>query len=316
MKFNEEAMQAAFESFMEDNFWKEMYDNAPEGAKKRLRVAFWGSKYINEREDLDDYREYRERVENEMTLADAEYLAEHFPEGAGKKHYTEMREELETAALKTPEKLDAATEVMLAGCSDEERRAVEATRLALKRCDDPFVKYAWLWGAVGGNGEDCEWLGDTFDHGHGVERDAELAYFWFRRGAFCGHGGCCARLAAVYEDEGPRFDMEKAKFWFIEAIRRKSDDAKIDLGARLTTWEEGPWTAYRNPTLGFNLLKSASGGEHVGRACYFLGKCFEQGVGTKRDLERALCEYSLAKLKEVYGAAEAVARVKKLLGKD
>ena len=42
MKFNEKTIEATTRKMCEDSFWSEVYENAPEGAKNRLRVAFWG----------------------------------------------------------------------------------------------------------------------------------------------------------------------------------------------------------------------------------------------------------------------------------
>ena len=84
MKFNKETIKAAVERMTKDPFWRDLYENAPDGAKRRLRVAFWGNVHLREREDLDAYRAERERIEGEMTLEDARYLAMQFPNGVGK----------------------------------------------------------------------------------------------------------------------------------------------------------------------------------------------------------------------------------------
>ena len=42
MKFNEKAIEEATSKMCEDPFWEDLYENAPEVAKKCLRVAFWG----------------------------------------------------------------------------------------------------------------------------------------------------------------------------------------------------------------------------------------------------------------------------------
>lgn len=48
MKFTEEAIEEATRSYVDGGMWKEIYENAPEGAKKRLRVAFWASRHLDE----------------------------------------------------------------------------------------------------------------------------------------------------------------------------------------------------------------------------------------------------------------------------
>ncbi len=312
MKFNEENMQVETDSYMKDEFWRDIYENASETAKKRLRVAFWASRHLDEKEDLDKYREYREQVESEMTYDDAAYLAERFPTGAGKDHYAKLRDRLELMPLRSKEKLDEACAIMLEHASDYDRRIFEKTQAELLQCHDALVRYEWLWGAVGGNGEDAEWLGDTFDHGHGVEPDEELAYYWFKRGAMSGHADCCCRLAAMYEnEEGLRFDIARALFWFREALRRNSVEAKIDLGARFTTYESAAWGKMRNPELGFEMLKSAYGKGKM-RAAFYIGKCYEFGAGVTRSYVHAMRYYRAAKNEDIWGADEAYERVRKL----
>lgn len=313
MKFNEETMAEITKKFVSGGFWKDFYGEAPEGAKKRMRVAFWASTYLGEKEDIDLYREYREKVESEMTFEDAAYLARGFPTENGKKHYEELRDEIELRRLRAPEKLDAACEILLEGCSAYDREAYEKTRTLLKSSDDPWVKYHWLWGAVGGNGEDCEMLGDVMDHGHGVNRDEDLAFYWFHKAAMCGNGDACCRLAALYEDEdSPRFDMARVLFWFREAVRRKSSEAQIDLGVRLTVSDIKAWQKLRKPELGFAMLVSALD-KGKKRAAFFIGECYEKGIGTARDLRAAMSNYGIAVDDEVYGAKEAYERVKKLI---
>ena len=102
MKFNDKTIEATTRKMCEDSFWSEVYENAPEGAKKRLRVAFWGNAHMREREDLDAYRIERERIEREeMTYEDALYLARRFPEGAGKTHYAELAERIARRPMMT-----------------------------------------------------------------------------------------------------------------------------------------------------------------------------------------------------------------------
>ena len=174
MKFNDQTVETATANILRHENWKTIYENAPEGAKARLRVAFWFATYGDEKEDLDDYRAYRQLVEKRMSYEDAAYLAEHFPSQAGKEHYTEIREKLKYKSLMTPEKLDEAFTVLIDGCSPSDRECYVKSQAALKACDDELFEYEWLWKAAGGDGESCDWLADTFCHGHGVAVDGYL----------------------------------------------------------------------------------------------------------------------------------------------
>jgi len=310
MKFNEETMEAKTRLMCEKPFWKQVYGGAPERAKKRLRVAFWASNGgLDEREDLDAYREYREQVEAEMTLEDAQYLADNFPMGTAKTHYRAMCRELQFSTLKTREKLDEAIDIMIRGMPEDEAEKIRRSREAFRTCEEPWIKYIWLWEAVGGNGNQCCMVGDVFDHGHGVERNAELAEFWFKKGALCGDGDACCRVAALYEDEdGPCFDFALANFWYQEALRRNNLTAKWTLGHRLT-FGEGPWAAVRNPKLGVQILKSGLAVDFDGDCQYHLGRCYEEGVGVEKDRAEAIRLYEIAKGCQHRGAEEALNRL-------
>jgi len=310
MRFNEEMMEAKTRQMCEEPFWKQVYDGAPEMAKKRLRVAFWASKGgLDEREDLDAYREFRESVEAEMTLEDVSYLAENFPEGAGKKHYLEMCRELQFSTLKTREKLDEAIDIMIRWMPEEDAEKIRRSREAFRNCEEPWIKYSWLWEAVGGKGDQCCMVGDIFDHGHGVERNAELAEFWFKKGALCGDGDSCCRVAALYEDEEEScFDFALANFWYREALRRNNLMVKWMLGCRLT-FGKGAWVEAQNPKLGVEILKSGLELDFDGDCQYHLGRCYEEGVGVEKNRAEAIRLYKKAAEYKHRGAEEALKRL-------
>lgn len=63
IKFNEEFMEKALAAFKAGNGnWGDIYDKAPEKAKKRLRIAFWFSTYQKDvtPEVKEEYRMARE----------------------------------------------------------------------------------------------------------------------------------------------------------------------------------------------------------------------------------------------------------------
>jgi len=314
MKFNDETIAKAVERRCGSKFWKKVYDGAPEGAKKRLQIAFWASNFLDEKEDLDAYRERREEIEcNEMTVEDARYLAENFPaDTAGKKHYAELAEELELRPLRTQEKLDAAIDGMIAAMSDYEKAMIEKTRAALRAelKDNCFFTYVDFWKAVGGDAEQALMAGDIFDHGHGIDRDEDLAFFWFRKAALCNSGEACYRLADILEDpDGDHFDFDAALFWWGEGVRRNDETVKIQLGYRLT-FGEGPWEKRRNPRQGVALLKSCLNGDESGYAHYFLAKCFAEGVGVpKKNRTAALRHLRVANQKNHPNALELMLKL-------
>ena len=310
MKFNEKTIEEATSKMCEDPFWADLYENAPEGAKKRLRVAFWGNAHMREREDLDAYRVERERIEREeMTYEDAMYLARRFPEGAGKTHYAELAERIARRPMMTDAKLDAAIDALAAMLPAEDRALVAASRERYDRCEDGFFTKELFWKAVGGDGDSCGLVGDCFAHGHGVDPDPELALYWFRRGAFGGDADCCLHLAYIHEKEDSgHFDMPAAVFWMMEALRRGDADAKRNFGYRLALGE-GPWERYRNPKAGVALITEATQDDPHGYAYYNLALCFERGAGVERNMERALELYMEARRRGHYAADDAISRI-------
>lgn len=310
MKFNDENLKRCTEQFCKNPFWRTIYENATDGAKRRLEIAFWGSTAIRENEDMDTYRLRREQAEDEMTYEEIAYLAKEFPEGAGKKHYQELCGKRQFAALKTPEKLDAAIDMMIMDASEEEREAISQTRKLIDAKNNPFVDDDIVWAGVGGNGDQCHLLGDIFDHGHDVAVNEDLAFFWFRRGALAGDGDCCCRLAALYEDEDNRcFDFARANFWYREALRRNNGLVKWMLGYRLV-FGHGEWGKNRNPKLGVDLLRLGLEKDSDGESHYYLGKCYEEGAGVEKDLRTALRLYKIADERSHQGAHEALERLR------
>ena len=309
MKFNKETIEAAVERMTKDPFWRDLYENAPDGAKRRLRVAFWGNVHLREREDLDAYRAERERIEGEMTLEDARYLAMQFPNGVGKKHYLELMERIRRRPMMTDAKLDEAMDVMCGFLPPRDAERIAATRRAFEGNFSIVMTRERLWAAVGGNGEACALVGDCFNHGHGVDRDEPLAFYWFMRGALGGDGACCARVSEIFQDESsPRFNMEMAIFWLSEGHRRGSSDVKYELGRRLT-FGEGPWVKYRNPQAGARLLEECLADDPCGYAHYMYARCLEEGVGVERDVDAAIDFYQISSERGYSWADEALDRL-------
>ncbi|MBR4260025.1 MAG: sel1 repeat family protein [Kiritimatiellae bacterium] len=310
MKFTEESMESVTREMCEDEFWRRVYENAPEGAKRRLRVAFWGNRYLREGEDLDAYRACREEIERSgMTREDAHYLAEAFREGAGKRHYEALAEKIARRPMMSDAKLNAAMDAMEALFPEEGRVHLAESRRRMAACAEPFITTELMWKAVGGDRESCALVGDCFLHGHGVDPDGELALWWFRRGALCGDGDCCYSLAHIHEQEdGPHFDMPSAVFWLQEGLRRGSQTVKVEFGYRLAMGK-GPWRRFRNPQRGALLLLEATEDDPHGYAAYYFAKCLELGVGFEKNVDAALEYYAEAKRKGHLGAPDAIERL-------
>ena len=291
-EFNEAEMnRATFEMFERSPVWKKLYDGAPELAKERLKVLFWGNKYISEGgAEVDKYREYRIQLEARMSYYDFAYLAEHFPKNikAPREHYIEMRDKVLMRPAMTKARLDEAIAELTKDCTPEDRERIYRTgEICAEAKEFFFFTYDEFFKAVGGNGEACETMGDAFNHGHGPEVDKDMAYFWFRKGALCGHGGCCFQLANMHEQEFDGFyDMKKSLFWLMEGLRRNDYTCKYMLGYRLTL-APGWWEVHHQSEAGAQLLESMLDNDPKGWARYFPAKCYYQGVGVEEDHEIA-----------------------------
>lgn len=318
MKFTEEAMETATRQYTKNEPWKSMYAQAPAGAKKRLRVAFWASSYLDEEEDLDAYRCRRLEIEQkEMSPQDAAYLAERFPDGIeGKRHYAALRESLILAPTQTKEALDAAMDRMTSRWSNVDRAIFERSRKEYMANCDLVYPPTTLWRAVGGDGQACGEVSDFFSDGTPTPDNAELTVFWLRRGAMCGNDHCVEVLAKTLEDRDlPTHDEKEAIFWYYEGLRRGIKSIRRELAFRLA-FGEGEWKKLHNPSLGFTLLNICSEDDTSGMSDFYLGQCYEHGVGTEQDRNSALAAYISGKQRHCGKAIAACMRIRRWIKRE
>ena len=149
-------IEAAKAVFLADSTWKEIYDRAPEGAKRRLEISFWFT--VNHRKWTGNqggaamvaYREWRTEVERTMTDEDLEYMISTTDKEAAKEHFVSLLKDRK-AAMRTPcgVKLMSYDDFfdMLAGhgelespaCDDEAKRAIVAEFVsAVEGSGDPL----------------------------------------------------------------------------------------------------------------------------------------------------------------------------------
>ena len=87
--FGQEKLEAAKAAFLANPSWKDVYDKAPDGAKRRLEISFlfsannksWGDRLFCM------YREWREAMEATLTQEDLEYLVRAIGNPAAREHY-------------------------------------------------------------------------------------------------------------------------------------------------------------------------------------------------------------------------------------
>ena len=88
-------IESAKAVFLANPGWKNAYDNAPEGAKKRLEVAFWFSQIgikqaASDTGVLENYRAWRNVIESDMTVADIEYMIRISDKPVAKEHFKKL----------------------------------------------------------------------------------------------------------------------------------------------------------------------------------------------------------------------------------
>lgn len=89
--FAPELIEAATKTFLMDGDWKRVYDNAPEGARRRLEISFFFTarrSYLEEQPDMFcKYREWRKALEATLTQVDLEYLVRVIEKPDAREHY-------------------------------------------------------------------------------------------------------------------------------------------------------------------------------------------------------------------------------------
>ena len=89
--FGQERLEAALDAFLKRPGWKDIYDNAPEGARRRLEISFFFTarrSYLEEQPDMFcKYREWRNALEATLTQVDLEYLVRVIEKPAAREHY-------------------------------------------------------------------------------------------------------------------------------------------------------------------------------------------------------------------------------------
>lgn len=89
--FAPELIEAATKTFLMDSDWKRVYDNAPEGARRRLEISFFFTarrSYLEEQPEMFcKYREWRNALEATLTQVDLEYLVRVIEKPDAREHY-------------------------------------------------------------------------------------------------------------------------------------------------------------------------------------------------------------------------------------
>lgn len=102
--FTEDSVSKAIEAFTKNAFWAEKLRKAPTGAQKRLALSFFFSENGKQPDfNLDEYRNYREFIEDSLTVEDLDYLIENDTNEAAKKHFGELKKKKEEEVAANPQ---------------------------------------------------------------------------------------------------------------------------------------------------------------------------------------------------------------------
>ncbi len=102
--FTEDEVSKAIESFTKNDFWAEKLRKAPPGAQKRLALSFFFSENGKKPDfNLDEYRNYREYIEDSLDVADLDYLIENDTNDAARKHFGELKKKKQEEAAANPQ---------------------------------------------------------------------------------------------------------------------------------------------------------------------------------------------------------------------
>jgi SEL1 protein len=136
-------------------------------------------------------------------------------------------------------------------------------------------------------------MGDLYYYGaRGLPRDQGLALNYFNQAAHLGDPtGMCGAAAMYLKGEGTTMNVSKAVELYENATRNGTIRAYNGLGYLYFYGSQVP----KNETKAFEYFQIAAQYETDGDSLFNAGYCCEHGVGTEKDLQRAIAYYVKAK---------------------
>lgn len=131
-------------------------------------------------------------------------------------------------------------------------------------------------------------LGRCYAKGLKVEQDYKQALYWYEKAAEQGHDKAANNLGCLYLDgNGTAQDFEKAAYWFELSAQKNDTYAILNLG---NMYEDGQLGGSPNYAKAFEYYQKADKMVCPPAACE-LGRCFQNGVGTKANAKKAFSYY-------------------------
>ena len=126
-------------------------------------------------------------------------------------------------------------------------------------------------------------LASCYQHGWGLKKDAEKAFYWYKKGAEEGDSSCMLSLANCYlEGIGTQKDPDQSFAWCKKAAETGDPISMVTLGY---VYEDGDITKADPKQAFLWYKKAAKKGDEDG--LQQLARCYRDGIGTDQSWENA-----------------------------
>lgn len=146
-------------------------------------------------------------------------------------------------------------------------------------------------------GEAEYWLGRCSENGQGVDASLENAFSWYEKSAQHGNDDGEYKVGEFYTmGKGVVKDIDAAMLWLKKSAEHGNANGELFFGlANLN----------QNPESAASWIRKAADQEHP-YAQFWMGYCYEQGLGVTQNMETALSWYKKA---EALGNKDAIDRL-------
>ena len=156
---------------------------------------------------------------------------------------------------------------------------------ALKKRDYAAALTEILPLAQRGDAEAQCYYGEMLLDGLGVAKDETQALNWILRAAYKKNARACFDAGYMYDEgKGTKAIPTSAIYWYTKAAELGDVDAELNIAL---IYLNGGEHFRPNPTLACQWLQKASDHDNV-KAQYLLGRCYAEGTGVERDVEKGL----------------------------
>ena len=135
-------------------------------------------------------------------------------------------------------------------------------------------------------------LSYCYRHGYGVEKDEEMAMEWDFQAAYNGHAEAQYEVAVHCERvKQENSDYGDAKEYYLASANNGYVRAKVKVGLY---YFHGAGGFEKDPETAVKWFRKAAEEDDYGEAQYYLGYCYQHGLGVEEDIEEAVDWYEKA----------------------